>query len=62
MGDGDVGYFAKEYRPANVPKTGAKVIDITAVMLNHTEKCTRWHLYDIKDTLAGEHTVVKLSN
>lgn len=62
VGEGDVGYFAKEYRPANVPKTGAKVIDITAVMLNHAEKCVRWHLYDIKDTLAGEHTVVQLSN
>lgn len=58
--DGDVGYFAKEYRPAGVQKTGAKVIDITAVMLYNAEKCIRWHLYDIKDTLAGEHTVVQL--
>lgn len=58
--DEDVGYFAKEYRPANVQKTGAKVIDITAVMLKHAENSVRWHLYDIKDTLAGEHTVVQL--
>lgn len=58
--DGDVGYFAKEYRPANVQKTGAKVIDITAVTLNDESKWIRWHLYDIKDTLAGEHTVVQL--
>lgn len=57
---GDVGYFAKEYRPADVQKTGSKVIDITAVMLNDTKQCVRWHLYDIKDTLAGENTVVKL--
>lgn len=58
--DGDVGYFAKEYRPANVQKTGAKVIDITAAILNNEKKWIRWHLYDIKDTLAGEHTVVQL--
>lgn len=62
MQEGDVGYFAKEYRPHNIQKTGAKVIDITAVMLSHTKKCIRWHLYDIKDTLAGENTVVKLYN
>ena len=56
----ETGYFVKEYRPAEVEKTGAKVIDITAVMLNQERKCIRWHLYDIKDTLAGENTVVKL--
>lgn len=56
----DVGYFAKEYRPADVQKMGAKVIDITAVMLNHTKKNIRWYLDDIKDSLAGENTVVKL--
>lgn len=60
--EGNVGYFANEYRPDNVPKTGAQVIDITAVMVNHAEECARWHLYDIKRTLAGEKTVVKLHN
>lgn len=59
---GDVGYFAKEYRPAGIQKTGAKVIDITAVLQKDKGKCVRWHLYDIKDTLAGEHTVVQLYN
>ena len=44
--EGNIGYFAKEYRPASVKKEGAKVID----------------LYDIKDTLAGEDTAVKLYN
>lgn len=58
--DGDLGLFAKEYRPSDVPKTGAKVIDITAVLLDHTEQYARWHLYDIKDNLAGESTVLKL--
>lgn len=58
--DGNVGYFAKEYRPADVQKTGAKVIDITAATLNNDKKWIKWHLYDIKDTLAGEHTVVQL--
>lgn len=60
IGSDDVGYFAKEYRPADVQKTGSKVIDIMAVMLNCPEKWIRWHLYDIKGTLAGENTVVKL--
>lgn len=58
--NGDIGFFAKEYRPADVPKTGAKVIDITAVLLDHSEHSARWHLYDIKDSLAGENTVIKL--
>ncbi len=60
--EGDVEYFANEYRPEDVPETGANVIDITAVMVNHIEKCVKWHLYDIKRTLAGKSTVVKLYN
>lgn len=62
VGDDKVGYFAKEYRPFDVSKERAKVIDITAVIMNHAEKSVRWHLYDIKDTLAGENTIVKLYN
>lgn len=58
----EVGYFAKEYLPPDVPKDGAKRIDITAVMMNHAQKNVRWHLYDIKDTLAGEKTIVTLFN
>lgn len=60
--DCEVGYFAKEYRPGHIPKTGAKVIDITAAVLNHADKYIRWYLYDVKDTLAGENTVIKLYN
>ena len=60
--EGNIGYFAKEYRPASVKKEGAKVIDITAIMLDCEKKCVRWHLYDIKDILAGEDTAVKLYN
>ncbi len=59
---GDVGYFGKEYRPPDVKKAGAKVLDITAVMVNHEKRYIRWHLYDMKDTLAGENTIVKLYN
>lgn len=62
LGSGDVGYFAKEYRPAGIKKEGSKVIDITAFVLNSVENSVRWYLYDIKDTLAGEHTVVNLYN
>lgn len=60
--DEDIGYFANEYLPDDVNEDGAKRIDITAVMLNQKRKCVRWHLYDIKATLAGEHTVVQLCN
>lgn len=60
VGDDEVGYFAKEYLPPDVLKDGAKRIDITAVMMNHAERSVRWHLYDIKDTVAGEKTVVTL--
>lgn len=56
----DIGYFAKEYRPTGVEKTGAKVIDITAIMINSATRYIRWYLYDVKDTLAGEGTVLKL--
>lgn len=54
------GYFAREYRPTGVEKTGTKVIDITAVMINPMTRYIRWYLYDIKDTLAGGGTVLKL--
>ena len=55
-----IGYFAKEYRPAGVEKSGAKKIDITALVVDHSSACVRWHLYDVKDTLAGGYTIVKL--
>lgn len=58
----EIGYYAQEYRPADVPKDGAKKIDITAVLLNHGEKYIRWHLYDMKKTLAGPGTVTTLYN
>jgi len=60
INENDIGYYAQEYRPADVTKDGAKRIDITAVMLNHVDKYVRWHLYDIKSALAGDHTVVQL--
>ncbi len=60
--NGCVGYFANEYRPDNVAKTGAKLIDITAVLVDNGRECIRWHLYDIKSTLAGGKTVEKVYN
>lgn len=60
--NGCVGYFANEYRPDNVEKSGAKLIDITAVLMDNSGKCIRWHLYDIKSTLAGGKTVEKIYN
>jgi hypothetical protein len=60
--DGDIGYYANEYRAKDVLKTGAKKIDIMAVMVNHAEKSGRWHLYDVKKTLSGEDVALKLCN
>ncbi len=62
MEEGETGYFSKEYLPDNMSRDGAKRIDITAVMLNHQKRYVRWHLYDIKRTMAGENTVVTLSD
>lgn len=59
---GDTAYFAKEYRPGNINETGAKKVDITAVALNHVKKRARWHLYDMKGSLAGRYNVVQLYN
>lgn len=63
--DNEAEYFVSsvsEYRPDGVKKEGSKVIDITAVILSHDEKYIRWHLYDIKRTLAGAATIIKLFN
>lgn len=57
-----VGYFAKEYLPDGTKKEGAKRIDVTAVMLDDTKKYIRWYLYDLKATVAGASTIVKLYN
>lgn len=60
LGDDSVGYFAHEYLPENVPKHGTKVIDIMVAIVNPAKKCIRWHLYDIKGTLAIDYTIKKL--
>lgn len=58
--DDEIGYFAHEYRPENVPEDGAKLIDITAAIVSPAKKCIKWHLYDMKGTLAIDYTVKKL--
>ena len=57
-----IGYFAKEYLPDGVKKDGVKRIDITAAMIDEINKCIRWHLYDMKVSLAGADTVLTLYN
>lgn len=59
---GQMGCFANEYLPSGESKDGKNVIDITAAMIDTHSKYVRCHLYDIKDTLGGEHTAVKLCN
>jgi hypothetical protein len=55
------GYVGKEYRPHDIPQSGTKVIDITAVIVdNRDERKVSWFLYDMKDTLAGAETVLHL--
>ena len=54
--------FCKGIASCKCEKGRGKSDYITAIMLDCEKKCVRWHLYDIKDILAGEDTAVKLYN
>lgn len=54
------GFFAEEYRPVTIAKENAKVVDITAfVMDDEVKKCT-WYLYDVKESVGGEDVISHL--
>lgn len=58
--DGQNGLFANEFRPQQVPKSGAKVIDLSMGIDDFTNKKCIWGLYDVKHTLGGKDDALRL--
>lgn len=54
---GDKGYFAEEYRPNTIAKEDAKVIDITACIINEKAGMCYWWLYDLKKDVGGQDVI-----
>lgn len=54
------GEYAEEYLPDTVNGQGRKVIDITALLVDETEKKGIWYLLDVKKDVGGEDVVFKL--
>ena len=55
--EGDKGYFAEEYRPDTIAKEDAKVIDITACIINEKAGMCYWWLYDLKKDVGGQDVI-----
>lgn len=55
--EGDKGYFAEEYRPNTIAKEDAKVIDITACIINEKKGICCWWLYDLKKDVGGQDVI-----
>lgn len=53
------GFYAEEYRPATISKDGAKVLDITAFILDEAgeTKTCGWYLFDVKTDVGGEDDI-----
>lgn len=58
--EGDKGYFSEEYRPDTVAREDAKVIDITAFIINEKESICYWWLYDLKKDVGGQDVILHL--
>lgn len=58
--EGDRGYFSEEYRSDTIAKEDAKVIDITACIINEKEGVCRWWLYDLKKDVGGQDVILHL--
>lgn len=57
---GEKGYFSEEYRPDTIAKEDAKVIDITAFIINEEKRTCCWWLYDVKKDVGGQDVVMHL--
>lgn len=57
MEENEKGYFAEEYRPETIAREDAKVIDITAFIINEEKGMCRWWLYDLKKDVGGQDVV-----
>ncbi len=54
------GYFSEEYRPDTIAKKDAKVIDLTAFIIDENEKKCYWWLYDVKKDVGGQDVIIHL--
>lgn len=54
------GYFSEEYRPDTIAKEDAKVIDITAFIINEEKRTCCWWLYDVKKDVGGQDVIMHL--
>lgn len=60
IGEDEKGYFSEEYRPDTVAREDAKVIDITAFIINEKESKCYWWLYDLKKDVGGQDVILHL--
>lgn len=51
------GYFSEEYRPDTIAREGAKMIDITAFIINEEKGMCFWWLYDVKKDVGGQDVI-----
>lgn len=58
--ENEKGHFAEEYRQNTVAKEDAKVIDITAFIINEEAGMCRWWLYDVKKDVGGQDVIIHL--
>lgn len=58
--ENEKGYFSEEYRPDTVAKEDAKVIDITAFIINEEKGMCYWWLYDLKKDVGGQDGIMHL--
>ncbi|WP_286080961.1 hypothetical protein [Parablautia intestinalis] len=57
MEENEKGYFSEEYRADTIAREGAKVIDITAFIINEEKGMCRWWLYDVKRDVGGQDVI-----
>lgn len=58
--EGQQGLYADEFRPAQVPKQDAKVIDLSMGIEDYINKICIWGLYDLKHHLGGKDDALRL--
>lgn len=58
--ENEKGYFSEEYRPNTVAKEEAKVIDITAFIIDEEKGKCYWWLYDMKKDVGGQDVILHL--
>ncbi len=54
------GFYAEEYRPATIAEEGAKLIDITAFIIDESAEKCKWYVYDVKKDVGGEDDIFHL--